>query len=252
MASVELLGGQSMGPEQLALAANQSNEPKQLHQLAEGNMQSITIAIISDEPSVRQSMRAALQRGSFTITEYGSSVEDEQDELGNAYALCLSILDESGLAVLRRLRDADPELPVIGVGAANLASRALDAGAYDFVARPIDESTLLRVVQHAVERRQLTNEVHELRSELTTRGEGGETTGAVVVPLRELERQAIARALQATKGSVTKAAKLLGIGRATLYRRLASPEMASLRPRRGFEGAHLSDADHPSLAAAND
>lgn len=43
-----------------------------------------------------------------------------------------------------------------------------------------------------------------------------------VVPLRELERQAIERALKATEGSVGKAAKLLGIGRATLYRRLAT------------------------------
>jgi DNA-binding NtrC family response regulator len=43
-----------------------------------------------------------------------------------------------------------------------------------------------------------------------------------IVPLRELERQAIERALKATHGSVGKAAKLLGMGRATLYRRLAT------------------------------
>jgi DNA-binding NtrC family response regulator len=43
-----------------------------------------------------------------------------------------------------------------------------------------------------------------------------------VVPLRELERRAIEGALRITGGSVGKAAKLLGIGRATLYRRLAA------------------------------
>ncbi len=43
----------------------------------------------------------------------------------------------------------------------------------------------------------------------------------VVVPLRELERREILKALLVTNGSVTKAAKLLGLGRATLYRRLA-------------------------------
>jgi DNA-binding NtrC family response regulator len=43
-----------------------------------------------------------------------------------------------------------------------------------------------------------------------------------IVPMRELERRAIARALRATGGSVEKAARLLGIGRATLYRRLAA------------------------------
>ncbi len=45
-----------------------------------------------------------------------------------------------------------------------------------------------------------------------------------IVPLRELERRAIEHALRATRGSVGKAAKLLGIGRATLYRRLATQE----------------------------
>ena len=39
--------------------------------------------------------------------------------------------------------------------------------------------------------------------------------------LPELERREIRRALQATNGSVGKAAKLLGLSRATLYRRLS-------------------------------
>lgn len=42
-----------------------------------------------------------------------------------------------------------------------------------------------------------------------------------ILPMRELERRAIQRALRATGGSVERAAKLLGMGRATLYRRLA-------------------------------
>jgi DNA-binding NtrC family response regulator len=53
--------------------------------------------------------------------------------------------------------------------------------------------------------------------------ESGETN---VLSLRELERRAIARALKLTQGSVGKAAKLLGIGRATLYRRIASLELS--------------------------
>ena len=51
-----------------------------------------------------------------------------------------------------------------------------------------------------------------------------------IVPLRELERRAIQRALRATHGSVGRAAKLLGIGRATLYRRLAELELGSSQP----------------------
>jgi transcriptional regulator with PAS, ATPase and Fis domain len=49
-----------------------------------------------------------------------------------------------------------------------------------------------------------------------------------VLPLRELERRAIERALAMTGGSVGRAAKMLGIGRATLYRRLATLQAPSL------------------------
>jgi DNA-binding NtrC family response regulator len=44
---------------------------------------------------------------------------------------------------------------------------------------------------------------------------------STIVPLRELEERAIRNALRVTRGSVGRAAKLLGIGRATLYRRIA-------------------------------
>jgi DNA-binding NtrC family response regulator len=53
--------------------------------------------------------------------------------------------------------------------------------------------------------------------------EGAET----VVPLRELEEREIKKALRVTRGSVGRAAKLLGIGRATLYRRIAEIDVPS-------------------------
>jgi DNA-binding NtrC family response regulator len=47
-----------------------------------------------------------------------------------------------------------------------------------------------------------------------------------VVPLQELERQAIEHALQQTAGDRTEAALLLGIGRTTLYRKLKEYQLA--------------------------
>jgi DNA-binding NtrC family response regulator len=47
-----------------------------------------------------------------------------------------------------------------------------------------------------------------------------------IVPLREIERRAIEHALRLTDGNVAVAAKKLGIGRATLYRRIASLEVS--------------------------
>jgi DNA-binding NtrC family response regulator len=47
-----------------------------------------------------------------------------------------------------------------------------------------------------------------------------EGAGATIITLRELERRQIKRALRATNGNMSRAARLLGIGRATLYRKL--------------------------------
>ena len=55
-----------------------------------------------------------------------------------------------------------------------------------------------------------------------------------IVPIRELERREILKALAVTNGSVTKAARLLGLGRATLYRRLGELNLsAALDERSG-------------------
>jgi DNA-binding NtrC family response regulator len=48
-----------------------------------------------------------------------------------------------------------------------------------------------------------------------------------IVPIRELERREILKALAVTNGSVTKAARLLGLGRATLYRRLGELNLSA-------------------------
>lgn len=217
-------------------------------------MISTAVAIVSDDPNVRQTMRGVLNHRNYAIVEYDSAMAGKPDALDNAFTVCLGVNEDADIALLERVHSADPELPVVVIGKPELGRRALEAGAYDFVAQPIEAGTLRRVVAHAVEKRELVNKLQALRSELTTRepDSGGDDdddagSGEVVVPLRELERRAIAGALRATNGSVTKAAKLLGIGRATLYRRLASPEMAGLRSRRSYE-SHSSSLSSISVA----
>jgi transcriptional regulator of acetoin/glycerol metabolism len=47
-----------------------------------------------------------------------------------------------------------------------------------------------------------------------------------IVPLTQMERQAILEALEYTKGDRAIAANLLGIGRTTLYRKLKEYQLA--------------------------
>ncbi len=53
-------------------------------------------------------------------------------------------------------------------------------------------------------------------------GQGSPASLESIVPLEEVERQAILRAIAITGGNLTVAAERLGIGRATLYRKLAA------------------------------
>ena len=52
------------------------------------------------------------------------------------------------------------------------------------------------------------------------RADEGELTEDSIRPFEDEEKFLLGRALQATKGNVRRAAQLLGIGRATLYRKI--------------------------------
>ena len=58
-----------------------------------------------------------------------------------------------------------------------------------------------------------------------------------LLPMRELEQRAIRQALRATQGNVSEAARMLGIGRATVYRRLAEMDAAPSSAAQGGEAA---------------
>jgi DNA-binding NtrC family response regulator len=117
-------------------------------------------------------------------------------------------------AVVSAIKSRNVDVPVIAlVPDIGAGIEAIKGGAYDIVCEPIDRDRLEGAIRRAHERQELRRQCRALQKQL----EGDE-----IVPLRELERRAIEKALAATRGSVEKAARMLGMGRATLYRRLAT------------------------------
>jgi DNA-binding NtrC family response regulator len=103
-----------------------------------------------------------------------------------------------------------PDVAVIAMASDSAtALAALRAGAYDVLGEPLDAERVQAAVRRARERQELARKLKTLQSQLNGHDEG-------VVPLRELERRAIEKALAASRGSVEKAARMLGMGRATL------------------------------------
>ena len=75
----------------------------------------------------------------------------------------------SGIELSQRIRSQEPELPVIlmtAFGSIPSAVQAVKAGAYDYLTKPIDQEELLLVVNRALERQKLVEEVGNLRQNL--------------------------------------------------------------------------------------
>ena len=91
----------------------------------------------------------------------------------DAVLLDLQLPSMDGLEVLSRMRDANPHTPVVMLTAdrdVKTAVRAIQRGAIDYLAKPIDHDEIVLVVQRALERRALEHEVIELRRRV---GDGG-------------------------------------------------------------------------------
>ena len=69
-----------------------------------------------------------------------------------------------GLALLTKIREVRPDTPTLlitGHGEHDLAVRALRAGAYDFIQKPIDRDYLVSALQRAIQTHQLRRKVFE-------------------------------------------------------------------------------------------
>jgi two-component system phosphate regulon response regulator PhoB len=118
------------------------------------------ILVIEDDLAIRRGMAAALRHAGYEVREAGDGVAGA--ELALVGDLDLVLLDlvlprRDGLEVLRRIRSAEPALPVIVVtarGAEGERVRGLEMGADDYVVKPFSVRELLLRVQAVLRRSQ--------------------------------------------------------------------------------------------------
>jgi two-component system response regulator HydG len=88
----------------------------------------------------------------------------------------LNMPNMDGIELLRKLREQDPDLPVIVVTASDDVSKAvvaMRAGAADYLTKPIDFDTLVVAIERALEQRELRVEAENLRRQLRDRDGDG-------------------------------------------------------------------------------
>jgi two-component system nitrogen regulation response regulator GlnG len=117
------------------------------------------ILIVDDEEAVCWSLQRALGREGHSVSVAASA--EQAFALVNRQRPDAMILDVrlpgmDGLAALARLRELAPELPVIVVtafGDLPTAVRAVEGGAFDYLAKPFDLNQALETVNRALLRR---------------------------------------------------------------------------------------------------
>lgn len=196
-----------------------------------------TILCVDDEPSVGVVLE-------HTLTKIGhrpllvSSVDDAMQAVARI-PVDLVIADyvmpkRSGLDLLKTLQKEGIKLPVIimtGYSSIENAVTSMRSGAIDYLTKPIRAETLEIAVNQALEQARLSRENESLQSEIqklrAARAPVNEPAAEApqVFNLDELERKAIERALVATGGNRTRAAKLLGISERTLRNKLNGPKV---------------------------
>ncbi|MCK6545254.1 DNA-binding response regulator [Myxococcota bacterium] len=186
--------------------------------------------VVEDDPFARTLLEEWLTQAGFHVVAHmrGAGLLSLTSIDASAICLDVALQDVSGLELLAHFGAIAPEASVIALlpeTDLETAHAAMKKGAYDYVTKPLDRERLEYAVRRAVDRRGLVRTIVRLEQDRLRADAGamadGDDCSCEVLNLRDLERMAIDKALKAAGGSVGRAAKLLGMGRATLYRRLA-------------------------------
>src|SRR3954447_17791177 len=131
-----------------------------------------TVLIVDDEKNIRRTVRMVLEGEGFTVEEDASGEEALArlpDVGADVVLLDVQLQGMSGLEMLDAVRrtptEATPTIVMIsGHGTLADAVRAVKAGAYDFLEKPLDRERLILTPRNALERRNMAREVQGLRA----------------------------------------------------------------------------------------
>jgi DNA-binding NtrC family response regulator len=214
------------------------------------------ILVIDDEESLRHALGKSLGRAGFDVVEAATGragVDHFAEGPVDAVLTDMRLPDIDGLDLVAIFTQMAPEIPVLvmtGYGSMDAALEAMRRGARDFVQKPFVMEDVIRLLERAINERQLSRENRRLRALVERRfaesgfekvdeelralghacpgsapGPGGTAaSGDGPVPLREAHRrfevQYVEDLLARTGGNVAAAARLAGISRPNFHKKL--------------------------------
>jgi two-component system response regulator AtoC len=127
-----------------------------------------TVLVVDDEQLVRWALLERLRAEGYAVLEAANG-RDGLERVREGVDLVLldcELPDIDGAAMLRRIRDHDPDLAVLLAAdpTAEMTAEARANGAYRFVNRPFDLDDVMRTVSQALETARLRRDVRMLRA----------------------------------------------------------------------------------------
>lgn len=132
------------------------------------------LLIVDDEEDMLTGLQRTLERNIPGLEVVTATRGSEALRLVAEQSFDLALLDVmmpemNGIDLLEKLRAKDPELSVVMMTAfasINLAVDAIKKGAYDFITKPFDKDTILRVIHKGLERNRLVRENVTLKEQV--------------------------------------------------------------------------------------
>jgi len=128
------------------------------------------VLVVDDKQMMRDSVGSTLQRAGYSVVtaaEGNAALNMVAKHRPAAVITDLKMPAMDGLELLKRLRQADDQLPVVlmtAFGSVNDAVSAMKQGAFDFIQKPFEGDQLVMVIRRAVEHSRLLRENAALRT----------------------------------------------------------------------------------------
>jgi len=130
--------------------------------------------IIDDDKTTLDLLKFQLEAEKFAVTTADCGAKGLNFVKENEYDIILTDLnlpDINGIEMVRRIKEIAPETEIImitGFGSTEKVIEATKAGAFHFIEKPVEFDELFLLIEKAVERKQQTAEIRELRNKLSS------------------------------------------------------------------------------------
>ena len=133
------------------------------------------VFLVDDDPGILKALTRLLRAAGYKTKSFSSSeafLEQHDPAVPGCAVLDIAMPDFNGLALQQKLTKNGVDLPIIfltGHGNVPMSVRAMQAGAVDFLLKPLKGSELLKAVGRAVDRDVACRQATEGRNEILAR-----------------------------------------------------------------------------------